>query len=166
MEEMIFLIIKDNVEYSRGYSESVVKLENQLKESYNCKSAVKLENQLKESYNCKFAIIANSGLTAISTVYKGTYLKYCKDHVNLIYSNELYTETQDVILSFKQYYFKDANTESFEITESESLLTTFFDKYFGQINILFFESSSNPHSYVFLTLILSRDYANYLRYCM
>lgn len=105
-----------------------------------------LESKLASNYHAKQCHIVSSGLAAISTIMFGLHLKHKNDHVNLIYSKELYSDTPDVFTAFKQFYFTGATTTRFDPTGAD--LVDVFSGYMNQINILCFESCSNPHGYI------------------
>ena len=106
----------------------------------------KLKNTIAKLYNCDNVLITTSGLHAITTSILS--INKSNENINIIYSNQLYYETN---LFFK--YYKDTNLNSniieYDLYNIELLLEYFTNKLINQNNILFFESCSNPNGNIF-----------------
>jgi len=104
------------------------------KEYLRYKNNENLELKIGLLYNQENVILTNSGLHSnyivINTIINNN------DNINLIYSDELYHETIEVIKYYK-------NINSYKINNY------LIDKIFNQNNILFIESCSNPNGYIF-----------------
>jgi len=104
------------------------------KEYLRYKNNENLELKIGLLYNQENVILTNSGLHSnyivINTIINNN------DNINLIYSNQLYHETIELIK-----YYKNINL--FKISDN------LINKIFNQNNILFIESCSNPDGYIF-----------------
>jgi O-acetylhomoserine/O-acetylserine sulfhydrylase-like pyridoxal-dependent enzyme len=102
---------------------------------YNNNESLKLKIGLL--YNQENVILTNSGLHSnyivINTIINNN------DNVNLIYGNELYHESTEIIK-----YHKNIN-----LHKLSNELSSLIDKISNQNNILFIESCSNPNGYIF-----------------
>lgn len=99
-----------------------------------------LSDALKKLYGVDACVITPSGMAAISTLFHSLLVE---DVFNLVYSNELYSDTPKLI----QFLSKIYNIKSFQIdvTKPKEILDLFRGKDLqGKNNILFVESSSNP----------------------
>uniref|UniRef100_A0A6C0C9P5 Aminotransferase class V domain-containing protein n=1 Tax=viral metagenome TaxID=1070528 RepID=A0A6C0C9P5_9ZZZZ len=132
-QDIVFSTINDKIIYNRGKS----------------MSSIKLESELANCYECVHCRITNSGLSAISILMNALYIKHVNDNINIIYANELYPLTPAVLSAPTKYGNKNVNVDEFDVTNASELINLFTQKYFNGINILFAESASNPHSYMF-----------------
>ena len=132
-EQLVLTPYEDHYIYGRIYSDS----------------QIQLQNLLQQTYGSKAAKVTSSGLAAISTLFNALYLKHTSDSINIIYSNELYSETSDIFISYCKYYSKNSAMTSFDPTDNESVIKLFSEEFRDQTNVLFVEACSNPHGYIF-----------------
>lgn len=107
------------------------------KEYLRYKSNEELRIKIGLLYNQKNVILTNSGLHS-NYITINVIIDKFKD-INIIYGNELYHETINLI-----NYYKNIN--SYRLNNNLDLL---IPKIFNKINILFIESCSNPNGYIF-----------------
>jgi cystathionine beta-lyase/cystathionine gamma-synthase len=119
-------------------------------------SSIKLEKELANRYDCAHCRITNSGLSAISTLINALYIKHIDDYINIIYADELYFLTPTILTTPAKYGNGRVSIDQFDVTNSTELIDLFSQKYVNKINILFVESASNPHSYIFNFEIISQ----------
>lgn len=107
------------------------------KEYLRYKSNDELRIKIGLLYNQKNVILTNSGLHS-NYITINVIIDKFKD-INIIYGNELYHETINLI-----NYYKNINT--YKLNNN---LDCLIPKIFNKINILFIESCSNPNGYIF-----------------
>lgn len=125
--------------YNRTGHELDVELSKQLGDCYSS-----LELKLTDNN----VVLATSGVNAIAMAIKSVMFKHGFGNINIIYSNELYCDTPRYIKSFNELYGV-SNSYPFDVTKPKELEKLFNTKCKGQVNILFFESCSNPNGNIF-----------------
>ena len=110
-----------------------------------------VKNKLKAYYNYNVSI-ANSGLHA-NYLALNTVIQYYNRDCNIVYINELYHESIDLICNFRQ---NGINTYSINILDDELIINLFKTKISDKNNILFIESCTNPNGYIFNFDIISK----------
>ncbi len=134
MENLVIQNIGTKSVYCRSLSLQSINLCEKLEHNHPCK-----ESQTK-------AIICSSGMSAIS-VCLNSLLNQNNDKVNLIMGNELYCDTPRLVKYLsKQYIF---NQITFDVNDSNKLMSIFDTQAFNKTNILFVESASNPSGNIF-----------------
>ena len=103
---------------------------------------------LDESYqhNVKSTLLP-AGMSAINTVFQNIFIDNQWKNINIIFGNELYSETIDLIFYYHEKY-KNIKIESFNVTDSQSFIESLQEKS-NKVNILYIESCSNPNGYIF-----------------
>ena len=91
-------------------------------------------------YDQSNVILTNSGLHSNYITINTITSKYSNSNINIIYSNELYHETLELI----KYY---NNINLYKL--NDDILELFKNKLFNQNNLLFIESCSNPNGNIF-----------------
>lgn len=115
----------------------------------NSLECIELANKLTGKYginNLENTTILPSGMSAISTALHATY-SLCMGNINLIYSNEMFALTPNLIKYIKKYL--KFNCYKIDVTDKDILLNLFTKTVYKQTNILFLESCSNPNGLVF-----------------
>lgn len=107
------------------------------KEYMRYKSNNELESKIGLLYNQENVILTNSGLHS-NYITLNVFIDKFKN-INIIYGNELYHETINLI-----NYYKNIN-----IYKLNNNINEIIPKIFNKINILFIESCSNPNGYIF-----------------
>ena len=108
-------------------------------ESYN-----KVCWQLANKYNVdkKGVVLTSSGMAAINLALTSIFIKNNWEHVNVVYSNELYCDTPRLLEHMDKIY-SSVDTILIDITDN-SYLKSKFEELRGQTNILFIETCTNP----------------------
>lgn len=104
------------------------------KEYLRYKSNKSLKYKIGLLYNHNNVILTNSGLHSNYIILNTLINQYT--NINLIYGNELYHETIELIKYYKN--IKSYNIDNLDLSKIEN-----------QNNILFIESCSNPNGYIF-----------------
>ena len=99
-----------------------------------------LKLKLGQLYNQSNVILTNSGLHSNYITMNTIVSKYKCGNINIIYSNELYHETVELI----KYH---NNINLYKI--NDNIIELFKNKLFNQNNLLFIESCSNPNGNIF-----------------
>jgi cystathionine beta-lyase/cystathionine gamma-synthase len=107
-----------------------------------------LENSLKNLYNCNNISIVNSGMQANFLSIQILINFINKPIINLIYTNELYYESIQLINFIKEQY-KNITIHTIDILNDESIIYKFKYDFYNTTNILFIESCTNPFGYIF-----------------
>lgn len=108
-----------------------------------------LQNLLTNNYSSKTTHVTSSGLSAISTLFNALFLKHKTDPINIVYSSELYYDTPDIMVAYRQFYSPNSTTTKFDPTNNEQIINLFNNDYKNQTNVLFVEACSNPNGYIF-----------------
>jgi cystathionine beta-lyase/cystathionine gamma-synthase len=109
-------------------------------------SQAKVTNLLSKCYDGKTSIILPSGTCAISAALHTVVTDFKEKEINIIYGNELYTDTPKVILQMENYV--KCNFYKIPIHINKDV-----DHCFNSINkkiptIIFIESCSNPSGFI------------------
>jgi len=104
-----------------------------------------LKNEIKAMYSNNSTIITTSGLHAITTTILSIAISQKWNSFNLIYSDEMYSETHRFLFDFSLTYSK-INTWPINVYDTSRILEIFNDDIKDQYNVLFIESCSNPNS--------------------
>ena len=118
----------------------------------NSNQSLELCDNLTKCYPCKGnrsrAIITASGLSAISVTLQGLLISLFKNSkINIIVSNELYPDTSRILNFLTKIY--NFNMISFDVTNQDHLVNIFENEVKSEVNILYFESASNPNGNIF-----------------
>lgn len=105
-----------------------------------------LRNKLKSLYNISQCLILPSGMSAISCCLNGLLDYYKNLNINLFISHELYCDTPKLINSIKNIY--NIKTTVINVTEPYNIISLFKNST-NNTNVLFIESCTNPHGYIF-----------------
>jgi len=113
---------------------------------YTNKENELLKSKLKQYYNCSNIAITNSGLHAnflsINIILQTNKIN------NIIYINELYHESINLIKSFE--LSNTVNIHNINILDNDLIINLFkSDQLLNRSNILFIESCTNPNGYIF-----------------
>jgi len=103
-----------------------------------------LAEKLMKMYGSSQCLITPSGMAAISCALNGLLNYFSgKDLVNIFYSHELFSATPGLIKSIKESAYM------INVLDSASVIQLFTAKGRNQFNILFLESCTNPHGFIF-----------------
>lgn len=107
-----------------------------------------LEKVLQQRYNAKYCTIFPSGMSAISSTLHVLLNKFIgQGSVNLIYSNELYSDTPR-LFKFLQEIYQNFYLHPIDVTKSDAIVNLFEKEVKDKTNILFIESCSNPQGFI------------------
>ena len=100
--------------------------------------------QLETKYNVDKGgvVLTSSGMAAINLALTSFLIKNRWEHINIIYSDELYCDTPRLLKHMVKIYDK-IDTYLIDVTDT-SHIKSIFEELQGQTNILFIESCSNP----------------------
>jgi cystathionine beta-lyase/cystathionine gamma-synthase len=107
------------------------------------------EKKVKQLISNNFGIdakqvsLTSSGIESISFTLQTIMIENQFKQMNIIYSNELYCDTPRYINYFNDIYGV-SQSYKFDVSDLQQLESDFKGKYNNQINILFFETCSNP----------------------
>ena len=87
-------------------------------------------------------VLTSSGMAAINLALTSILIKNKWDHINIIYSDELYCDTPRLLKHMVKIY-GNIDTYLIDVTDT-SHIKGIFEELRGQTNILFIESCSNP----------------------
>lgn len=122
--------------YNRSQSLECIELENNLCNRY--------ENGVNRKLNC---VVTSSGMASISSLVQTIVSKH-PDQLNIVYSSELYCDTPRLFKHFSGS-IKNCKLLEFNATNSARVKELFQTKVKQQNTIMFVESCSNPHGYIF-----------------
>ena len=109
-------------------------------------SQEKVTSLLSKCYDGKYSIILPSGTAAISATLHTLLIDLQTKELNIVYGNELYTDTPKVIKQMESYV--KCNLYQVVIQKNEEI-KKFFSKLDSKIpTILFIESCTNPTGYI------------------
>jgi cystathionine beta-lyase/cystathionine gamma-synthase len=118
---------------------------------YNRSSSIEVDQltlQLKKLYDTPDALIASSGMNAIHTILQTLGVMRSWLPFNLVYSNELYTDTPRLFKYFSSSY-SACSLHEFDPLQTGALGTKFATELKGKDNVLFVEACSNPSGFIF-----------------
>ena len=139
------------------------KFDAMLKSGRKCELVTSGMNAISTVFHCIILkhLNDNSNNDAYDNVSstKVDTIDYKHTTINIIYSNELYCDTPRLFKHFQQTYYKNnpsisINLFEIDVTKPDEILLLFksHSKEFSnddQVNVLFFETSSNPNGYIF-----------------
>ncbi|KAF0984803.1 hypothetical protein FDP41_000702 [Naegleria fowleri] len=105
--------------------------------------------------HAKCCQLTASGIQAISATLHGIIISRKNEHLNLIYSDELYCDSPRLFQWIAKMY-KNVTLHSIDILDKNNIICSFEGKFAKQTNILFFESCSNPNGKMFDFSILQK----------
>lgn len=105
----------------------------------------KVKSLLSNNYNVnlKQVSLASSGIESFAFTLQIIMIENRFRKFNVIYSNELYCDTPRYFKYFQEIYGVTDNYP-FDVDEPQKLKADFNSKFKDQINVLFFETCSNP----------------------
>ena len=112
------------------------------------------ENKVKSLISNQFGVdfkqvsLATSGIETFALTMQIIMIENKFRKMNIIYSNELYCDTPRYLNYFSTIYGVSQNF-IFDVNNQQDLINNFENKFKGQINILFFETCSNPTGKIF-----------------
>ena len=109
-------------------------------------SSKKLETILSEKYNVDSCVVVPSGMAAINSVLQSIILNGSDNPINIVYSSELYCDTQTLIKYIEKLV---SSCIKVDVTKPNDIVALFRKQINDQVNILFFETCSNPNGYIF-----------------
>jgi cystathionine beta-lyase/cystathionine gamma-synthase len=117
-----------------------------------CRSLHKQNKELGDylslHYETKQCVITPSGMAAIACTLQGVLTHFMGLKTSLYYSNELYCDTPNLIEHTVANHINQAKKIPFDVC-NPTILVEYFKESIDTVNILFIESCSNPHGYVF-----------------
>jgi len=103
-----------------------------------------LIEQLSKFYNNNDILLLTSGQHANMTIINIIILKYIKCKINILYYNDTYYESKQLLILLQNLY----NINLYEINSNNDIILL-LDNIKDDINILFIESCSNPYGNIF-----------------
>ena len=110
----------------------------------------RLECEISNLYKQKGnkACMCSSGLASIDALFHSLFISNKWNPCNIVYSDEIYTETIRLFDSFKKDYGALADIYEVDICDDRKVLDT-FSSIKDSPTIFFLESCSNPNGYIF-----------------
>jgi O-succinylhomoserine sulfhydrylase len=126
---------------------------------YNRSRSTEVENLkdelLRRHNGASVCTITSSGMQAISAIIHGILINHKMEKFNLVYTNELYTDTPR-LFKFLSTTYKNLTLHEVKITDNKGITTLFENTLKNQPTILFFEACSNPTGLVFDFTLLGK----------
>lgn len=111
-----------------------------------------LQDKLKKIYKTEYARVTTSGINSISAIFHN-YIRN-KDHINIVYSHEIYPGTM-VALHYIKFGFltgsgsEKGRTNNIDVSDTKSIIELFEKQYKNKEVLLFIESCTNPSGKIF-----------------